>query len=150
MKLTVQRALSANATTFGDLLVDGVPECVTLEDQVREIAGQPVASWKVRNETAIPAGAYSLGLVNSPHFGPNTIALLDVPGFKNVRIHSGVNRDSTEGCITVGDQKHPDTDPPSMSGGLARGVLLRLKAKVVPRLKAGERCFIEILNAQET
>ena len=148
MKLTVQRQPSANGTTFGDLLIDGVHQCVTLEDQIREIPGQPVEAWKVQDETAIPAGTYALGLVNSPHFGPNTIAILGVPGFKNVRIHSGVNRSSTEGCITVGDRKHPETDPPSISGGLSHDVLALLRARVADKIRAGERCSIEILNPE--
>ena len=58
MELLVQREPSTLSSTPGTLSIDGVFECYTLEDVVREVPGQPVAMWKVQNETAIPAGRY--------------------------------------------------------------------------------------------
>lgn len=146
MRLLVQRGDPYRLTTPGSLAIDTFSECVTLEDMLREIAGEPVEAWKIPKETAIPAGVYELELVDSPAHGPDTLRLKNVPGFKFIDIHSGVSKESTEGCITVGDQLNMHALPPTISGGLVRGVLARLKGKVVPRLKAGERVEIEIRN----
>lgn len=146
MNLELHRQWPVKATTFGDLLVAGSYFCKTLEDQVREIIGRPVSEWKIKGETAIGAGRYDLGLVDSTHFGPNTITLLNVDGFDLVRMHSGVNKDSTEACIIVGDAIDAAADPPSISGGLNRLVLSHLKLIVTPAIMRGEKCSIEIFN----
>lgn len=146
MKLKLQRETPFKLTTYGALFIDEQYESHTLEDMLREILGRPASEWKVKGETAIAAGVYELYLVDSPKHGKDTIRLRNVDGFDCIDIHSGVTKESTEGCITVGDTVHPSTLPPSISGGLNNHVLERLKAKVVPALKAGEACTIEILN----
>ena len=103
MKLTVRRDYFGNTCTIGKLLIDGVPSgIVTLEDEVREIAGMPVAQWKVPGNTAIPKGSYRVVVDYSPHFGHGLPHILDVPGFEGVRIHSGNSSVDTEGCILLG------------------------------------------------
>lgn len=131
-------------TTFGRLFIDGERFCQTLEDALREIPGRPVRDWKVREETAIPAGTYPLALRNSPKFGPDTLWIQNVEGFDLILIHSGTDKDSTEGCLVVGDQI--DLPGGTISGGKARGVLQKLKDKVVPLLKSGEQVWITINN----
>ena len=65
---------------------------------------------KVYGETAIPptessqSWEYELGLRDSPRFGPDTIWVLNAPGYEFVLFHSGTDKDSTKGCIVVGDQ----------------------------------------------
>ena len=102
MMLRVVREPSRDLVTFGTLFVDDVRECRTLEDQVRERPGVPVASWKVPKQTAIPAGRYRVRLTMSARFGRVLPLLEGVPGFSGIRIHSGNVIEDTEGCILVG------------------------------------------------
>ena len=53
MKLDVIRLQFGSDATNGILLIDGVFECFTLEDQVRD-------GEKVMSETAIPLGEYEV------------------------------------------------------------------------------------------
>lgn len=80
--------------------------CWTLEDVVREIPGQPVIAWKVKRETAIPRGTYTMCVTRSNRFGVDLPLLLDVPGFDGIRIHGGNTAADTEGCILVAHH-HP-------------------------------------------
>jgi len=125
--------------------VDGRPFCRTLEDAVREVPGEPVWRWKVPGETAIPAGTYRLALVDSPRFGPGTIAVLGVPGFSAVRIHGGNTVDDTEGCILV--RHEADEARGVIRGAKAHGVLAALKEAVGKALAAGEDAELEVKNA---
>lgn len=102
MNLTLMRWKSSEHATIGTLLNDGASMCYTLEDVVREIPGQPVDAWKVKGETAIPAGRYRVTITPSQRFGRDLPLLHDVPGFDGVRIHTGNTDKDTEGCILVG------------------------------------------------
>jgi len=138
VKLILQRRFSEPDWMTGSLYVDRIYFCRTLEDELRAV--------KVSNETAIPAGTYKVVLENSPKFGPDTITLLDVPGFTYVRIHSVRNDDDTSGCIGVGDQVNEALG--TISGGLARGVQAGLQQRVKLALDHGDPVMIEILNAR--
>lgn len=144
MELSLQRATTAKETTFGELTVDGERFCFTLEDAVREQPGVPVARWKIKGKTAIPAGRYLITLNNSPRFGPETITVNGVEGFDFIRMHGGNNKDSTEGCIIVGDQI--DSAKAQISGALLRGVLTKLKEKIRYALRQGEEVWLTIKN----
>lgn len=109
MDLLVQREPSTLSSTPGTLSIDGVFECFTLEDVVREIPGQPVAMWKIQNQTAIPAGRYQLTIDVSEHFGGRLMPhILAVPGYDGVRIHSGNTAADTDGCILLGQVRGVD------------------------------------------
>ena len=144
MEIAIIRKPTEKATTFGDLLIDGDPFCKTLEDAIREKVGIPVARWKIKGQTAIPAGRYLVTLNNSPRFGPETITVNGVECFEYIRIHGGNSKDSTEGCIIVGDQI--DEATARISGALLRGVLTKLKEKVRYALKQGEEVWLTIKN----
>lgn len=115
MEILVKRHPSAKGATIGELFVDGVRECYTLEDEVREpdsSIGRPMASWdiivkwvlswKIQNVTAIPRGRYPVTITHSPHFGCDLPLLSNVPGYTAVRIHWGNKAADTDGCILVG------------------------------------------------
>lgn len=89
MKLAIHRRPSVGGATIGKLYIDGVYACCTLEDEIREIEGQPVADWKIKGATAIPAGVYRVTLEHSNRFGADTLTLHDVPGFTSIRMHAG-------------------------------------------------------------
>src|SRR4051812_23330870 len=95
MELLVLRHDNEGDACSADLYVDGVLECYTLEDLVR-------AGPKVYGRTAIPEGRYKLALVKSPHFGDDTLAVLNVPGYDDIRIHGGNKPEDTLGCLLVG------------------------------------------------
>ena len=107
--LTLARKILGDKATLGDLAINGVFECHTLEDVVREVAGNPVSAWKIAGATAIPAGTYQVVIDFSPHFGRIMPHLLSVPGFDGIRIHSGNTDADTEGCILLGQyETSPD------------------------------------------
>lgn len=94
MKLTLRRKFGIDDATIGELLIDGMFECYTLEDVERE--------EKIAGVTAIPAGEYPVRLTWSPAFGRNLPLICDVKGFSGVRIHAGNTPAHTEGCVLVG------------------------------------------------
>lgn len=108
MEMQLRRTTFTNRSAVGELWIDGQFECYTLEDQVREIPGQPVASWKVHGKTAIPTGIYSVVINFSSRFHRPLPLLIGVPGFSGIRIHSGNTDKDTEGCILVGQENGSD------------------------------------------
>jgi hypothetical protein len=145
MKLLLERRPTVQSTTFGRLSIDGSFQCYTLEDAIREVPGASVADWKVKHETAIPAGTYDIVLVTSPRFGKNTLSLVSVPGFDLIRIHEGNDDGDTDGCILVGQQIVEMADD---GGNLleSRKALAVLKARVVAAIRKGEHVTIEVRN----
>lgn len=131
-ELTVNRQPSATCHTAGELLWDGAHQCYTCEDVIREVPGEPVETWKIDGETAIPAGRYQLAMTWSDHFDEDMPEVLNVPGFTGVRIHTGNDEDDTEGCLLVGTAQ----TPAGVSGsGDAFGAFL---PKLEAALAAGE------------
>src|SRR5262245_60147910 len=102
MNLQLFREPTVEGLTFGALWIDGVWQCHTLEDAVREVPGQPVHTWKIPRETAIPFGRYRVVLSLSNRFGIVTPEILAVPGYSGVRMHAGNFVTDTEGCPLVG------------------------------------------------
>ncbi len=105
MKLILQRHPSANGCTHGDITRDDLPQCISLEDEIREIEGVPVEEWKIPGKTAIPAGTYDLKITWSNRFQKMMPQLMNVPGFEGIRIHPGNVATDTEGCILVGTSR---------------------------------------------
>jgi hypothetical protein len=98
MLITVKRLYKTENSTIGELLVDGLFECFTLEDKEREV--------KIKGETAIPKGTYKVIINESNRFKRQLPLLLNVPNFEGVRIHSGNSNHDTEGCILVGQSRN--------------------------------------------
>lgn len=97
--LHVERTPWENKTP-GKLYIYDHYYCDTLEDQDRELELYP--EKKVYAETAIPRGTYPLVLTFSVRFQQWMPEVLNVKGFSGVRLHSGNNKEDTEGCILVG------------------------------------------------
>lgn len=142
MNLTLQRRPSQAGATIGELLEDGVRLCFTLEDEIREIEGEPVSSWKIKGATAIPAGRYRLTLEHSPRFGPGTLTIHDVPGFVGVRMHAGNDAGDTEGCPLLGTH----VDGPTIRGGTSRPAVAMATAHVRQAIARGEEVWLDVCN----
>lgn len=143
MKLTLQRKPSKGGATIGALLIDGIHACHTLEDEVREVPGQPVSSWKVKGATAIPAGHYRVVLEPSARFGADTLTIKDVPGFQFIRMHAGNTSADTEGCPLLGMRA---TDV-SLVGGTSKPAVALVKGQVQRAIREGQVVTIDINNA---
>jgi len=94
MNLRLKRTHGTKDYTHGQLFIDDVYFCDTLEDQERET--------KVFGETAIPCGTYKVILTMSNRFKKLMPLLVNVPNFSGIRIHNGNTKDHTEGCVLVG------------------------------------------------
>jgi len=135
MDLRLDRTPTEKETTFGQLFFPEGVFCQTLEDALRD--------HKIFGETCIPAGRYQLTMEPSQRFGPDTITVNNVPGYTSIRVHSGSDKNSTLGCIVVGDQINRETA--TISGGLNHGVLKRLKERIKAAL-AVEEVWLTINN----
>lgn len=107
MNLRIIREPSKEGATLGSLYINDVRHCETLEDVIREQPGQPVKAWKVKGQTAIPAGRYRIEMRQSPRFGRTLPWLQNVEGFEWILIHAGNRSVDTEGCILVGLDRAP-------------------------------------------
>jgi hypothetical protein len=128
--LTLTRKWCSSKSTIGELAIDGVFFCYTLEDVARET--------KIPGETAIPVGGYDVVITMSNRFKKRMPLLKDVPGFEGVRIHSGNFPKDTEGCILVGLNRGEDQ---IMDSRLAYDKLFRILDET---LEAGETVRIVI------
>ncbi len=100
MIIEIKRLYKTNTSTIGEMLVNGVWECYTLEDVERDV--------KIKGETAIPKGKYKVIINQSNRFKRLLPLLIDVPNFEGVRIHAGNTNHDTEGCILVGKTRSKD------------------------------------------
>ena len=98
--LTIQRDKPTGKSTPGEMFVNGVWQCYTLEPDplTPAISGHP----------SIPAGVYPVQLTMSPHMHYITPILIGVPGRTAIRIHIANFPKELEGCTAVGTEKGPD------------------------------------------
>ena len=95
MLIEVKRFEFKDTHTVGKMYVNGIYECYTLEDAVRN-------GTKIIGKTAIPIGTYKLIIDASTRFKQDMPHILDVPDFTGVRIHAGNTSADTDGCILLG------------------------------------------------
>lgn len=119
MKIILKRIAKKDAYTIGNLFVNREFVCNTLEDKDRGLTSQmsleEIKAKKVYGDTAIPTGVYKLNMNTvSPKFKDRSWAipykgilprLENVKGFEGVLIHVGNDKDSTSGCLLVGENK---------------------------------------------
>lgn len=143
MKLKLVRPQVCGPTaTIGKLYIDGDYQCLTLEDEFRELFGVPVEQWKIPNCTAIPMGTYEVLMQYSPHFGREMPHLQNVPGFTYIMLHWGNRPDDTDGCILVGIEAAGEHFITS-----SRFAFDNLMLKLQPAFTSGEKVTIEITEA---
>ena len=146
MKLDVVRTQFGKDATNGMLFIDGVFECFTLEDEVRDV--------KVHSETAIPLGEYEIKLTTQGGFHSKYTArygamhkgmlwLQDVPNFKWILIHTGNQDSHTAGCLLIGEtQQDLDKGKDGFIGG-SGDAYKKMYPKVRDALLNGEKVTIQ-------
>lgn len=134
MELLLIRYEFTDKSTIGTLYLDGIKECFTLEDVVRDV--------KIPKETAIPFGRYEVDITMSQRFGRSMPLIKEVPNFEGIRIHSGNTSDDTEGCILVGTTRGKDAI------GNSRDAFKELFIKLTIALTHG-KVFITIKNKND-
>lgn len=155
MRLLLDRKWKKEGYTIGNLYVNGVFFCNTLEDTDRKLtkdmSPSAVLRVKVKGKTAIPTGTYAVTLkVKSPKFSASRYMkqygfckgylprILGIPGFDGVLIHIGNKAEDTDGCVLVGKN--------TVVGGLTKSTetFQNLYEKLRLADKRGESLFIEI------
>ena len=92
MHITLRRVAENNTGTYGVLLLDGHPACVTLEDRWQDNA---------KNISCIPAGTYKCKEHNGTKF-KGVWEITGVPKRAAILIHAGNSHHDTNGCVLVG------------------------------------------------
>ena len=108
--MTINRKIRSARAIIGDLLVNDVFECYTLEGP----------------RVDIPVGTYPVEITWSPRFQEMAPLLDNVAGRTDIRIHPGNTDADTEGCILVGTQ-HTQTTVEN-----SRKAFQSLMAKLTP------------------
>lgn len=142
MKLTVIRYNLQEDYTTGILLIDGIFECFTLEDEHRE--------EKVWGETCVPDGVYEITLRKEGRFHSRysnkftdfhdgMLWVRNVPNFEYILIHIGNTDEDTAGCLLVGQVAYSNKNYIA-SSTLAYKAMYR---KVIKAFDRGESVTIE-------
>lgn len=107
MKLELTRKNRTELSTIGDLSIDGVFFCHTLEDKDRGLnSNMPlpdIMKVKVKGETCIPTGTYKIIYVWSDKHQRKLWLLVGVKGFVGIEIHIGNYPKDTLGCLLLGN-----------------------------------------------
>jgi hypothetical protein len=117
-------------STIGDLYLDSVFQCYTLELSTRKQEG-------VKN--CIPSGKYEILMQYSARFEMDTPHLQNVPGRTFIEIHPGNKPEDTEGCILLGQTKEADWV------GSSRVAYQELVPKIESKLAQG-KLYLEIIG----
>lgn len=96
-QLRLKRVAYLNDGTFGVLLDEKVPFCLTVE--------RPWLNNKV-GKSCIPIGTYMCYRVQSPRFG-DTFEVCNVEGRTYILFHKGNIMEDSHGCIILGEQYEP-------------------------------------------
>lgn len=108
MKITVQRKTLTPQSTQGEMFLDGLFECYSLEPRDRKFAPTSITDGGSEKPYAIPAGTYPWRKYQSPELGYEDVLIEDVPGFTGVEIHIGNFPRNTKGCTLVGSVEQQD------------------------------------------
>lgn len=143
MKLTLERKWPKSTYTIGNLYINGQYFCNTLEDVDRgltqDMDENTIFDIKVKGQTAIPKGTYTLSWSYSPKFKKYMLAVNNVPGFSGIRIHAGNTDKDTEGCILVG--KNTKVGQLTCS----RATLMQLNEIMKAAIHGGQKIELEIV-----
>lgn len=104
MNLTLNRKYLLATCTIGELLIDGLFYCYTLEPFYRgECTTGDSCALKVEDKTAIPCGTYPVVMAFSPKHNMNVPHIQNVPCFQEIEMHVGNTAADTDGCVLLGE-----------------------------------------------
>jgi len=128
MELKLKRTHLNSSYTLGELFIDGIQFCYTVEDVVRDKNNdgdlKDDGEAKIYGETAIPKGTYKVILSMSNRFKKLMPEVLNVPEFTGIRIHAGNTAIDSHGCIIVGTVRTPN------GVGMSRDCFTRLMKRL--------------------
>lgn len=153
MQITVMRKPSAKGATLSTWHVDGQPQCVGVEDEIR-----PYGQYRY-GVTAIPDGTYGVVIDRSNRFSARAgrdvflPRLVDLPGKVRlfggrpvgtcgIRIHGGNRPEDSEGCLLPGSRFGADGRTVEAS----QAALAPLFVKIQAAIQRGEQVLITIKN----
>lgn len=141
MELLLKRKTFTDDSSIGELSINGVFECYTLEDKDRNLVStmslKTVNELKVYGGTAIPYGKYEVVISFSERFQKYLPLLVNVIGYEGIRIHEGNTSASTSGCLLPGKTKGVNV----VGGSVLAFTALFKKLKAVEKK---EKIFITI------
>ena len=144
MKLLLKRKFRGSEYTIGDLFIDGMYLCNTIEDTVRDYNADgdlnDPGEGKVWGKTAIPYGVYDVALTMSPKFKRLLPLIQEVEHFTGIRIHRGNTAVDSAGCILPGEN--------TVKGKVLNSTKYEMKIIVLmlEAIKRGEDITLEITN----
>jgi hypothetical protein len=149
MNILLERYDSGAEDTLGNLYINGVLQCKTLEDQYRAV--------KVKGDTRIPEGTYEIKLrkegTHHLEYSQNLkykdihkgmLWLQNVPGFQYILIHVGNSDKDTEGCILVGTVVVYGDKPPRRKLLNSALAYRRIYPPIAAAIEKGEKVTITI------
>ena len=162
MILRIHRDVPGDETVLGVLTVDHedgkgpLDFGFTCEDQDRglkqSMSEDEIAAVKVSAETAIPTGEYRVLFTYSPKYAETMKKygrtdgkmpeVLNVPGFRGIRIHSGNDESHTAGCVLPGLRR----DVAAMTVSRSRPACKWLYSEIAKCEAAGTPVLLIITN----
>jgi len=107
MEIKIIRNVFTENTTISDWFTDNIFDCHTLEDKDRGLHNkmtlEETNKIKVYGDTCIGYGKYEVDITYSNKFQIHYPLVLNVVGFSGIRIHCGVNKNHTLGCLLTGE-----------------------------------------------
>lgn len=131
MRLKLVRKREINNATIGELFINDVRFCDTLEDKIR--------AKKIKHETCIDAGTYQVIINYSMRFKRQMPLLINVPNFVGIRIHAGNTIANTSGCILLGINDFDDRL-------IASKIMFDKFFSLLENALKNQNCIIEIVN----
>lgn len=128
MKLLLDRSQYDENGLLGDLYVDGVWECVVLENSAY----------------AIPEGRYEVLITWSPKFKQKLPLIINVPARDGIRIHCGNFASESAGCLLTGESATTKAGLPFILH--SKRAFDRLMPKLEETISRGDRVFIEVVK----
>ena len=140
MLLTLPRDVFTDISTIGEVSIDGVKECQTLELPNKD--GKP--------GSCIPQGLYPVIPMPSPkfmgsqdpwvkQFASQMPHIMEIPGRSLIMFHWGNFPNETDGCVLVGQTRLPDA-----IGG-SRFAFEHLFAKIEEAMRHRD-CFVQVIG----
>jgi len=142
MQIIIDRKYKKAHYTIGNLYINGIWQCNTLEDPDRGLTKsmtlQQIKQIKVYGNTAIPTGTYLVTYTYSNKFKALMPLVVDVPGWSGVLLHVGNTPEDTLGCILVGMNK--------VKGKVieSKVTFKKVNDKIRAAYKSGEKIYLTI------